>query len=166
MIIYLLRHGEYKQNGDLSKLGKKQIKLIAQNLKTENIDAIYSSTIKRCVQSAEILNKKLRLGIVYDERLKERGKLTDQPRNEQEKLWWQNYLNSNFSNQNPEGCKDFFERVFEFVEKLKTKKQSRVLLVAHSALLYALLYYVYKPQSEFAVWNSLSNGGYVRFEIN
>ncbi|MBQ3493882.1 MAG: histidine phosphatase family protein [Clostridia bacterium] len=166
MIIYLLRHGDYDKSGSLSELGKKQIKLIAKNLVNENIDAIYCSPIQRCVECSKIINKKLKLEVEFDERIRERDKVLGEPKTQQEKLWWENYLNPSFSSRNPEGCKEFFERVFDFVEELKNKKQSRVLVIAHSALLYAMLYYVYKPQNQLAIWNSLSNGGYVRFEIN
>lgn len=72
---YLVRHG-VKENlaGDppLSNLGVKQAEVTADYLNNLNIKKIYSSPLKRTLQTAEIISKKLGLIPVVDDRLTER----------------------------------------------------------------------------------------------
>lgn len=71
--IYLLRHGEKLNNedGPLTKIGRSQAKLLAKRLKKLNINKIYSSNLKRCKETAEIISKQLKLPIEYNKALRE-----------------------------------------------------------------------------------------------
>ena len=63
MYLILLRHAETEENrngivqgqhpGRVSELGKSQIETVVNKLKNETIDAIYSSDLKRCTDTAE-----------------------------------------------------------------------------------------------------------------
>lgn len=70
--IYLIRHGEKDNEGKfLSKKGIKQIKLLAKKFKKIKFDKIYSSDLERCKQTTEIINKQLKLPIIYEPGLRE-----------------------------------------------------------------------------------------------
>lgn len=72
---YLLRHGA-KENleGDppLSQVGIKQAEITAKYLAHKKIHTVYVSPMKRTRQTAEIINRILKLPIFTDDRLKER----------------------------------------------------------------------------------------------
>lgn len=63
--IFVVRHGQDKDNAQyilngrrdnsLTDLGKKQVKIIAGQLKKQNIQVIYSSPMKRAIQTAQII---------------------------------------------------------------------------------------------------------------
>ena len=166
MLIYLVRHGEDK-NDNLTKLGKKQIKLLAKTFKNTKFDAFYSSPLNRCLQTSNIINKTTKCNIVVDDRIKERFKLDHKPKTDHEKDWYNNYLNLDFESKTLECCKDFFARVFSFLDDVcKNKKQSNVLVVAHSALSYAFINYFCKTDCNIATWSSMANGSCIRFEFN
>jgi probable phosphoglycerate mutase len=67
MRLILTRHGETVENregivqgrlpGRLSKRGRKQVKLLAQRLKDEHIDAIFSSDLDRAAETAREIAK-------------------------------------------------------------------------------------------------------------
>ena len=81
MKIYFIRHGQTKYNekylhqpkdAELSELGIKQAKVLAKRFSKIPIDIIYSSSLKRAEQTAEIINKKLNKKVVYSDLLKEK----------------------------------------------------------------------------------------------
>ena len=71
MKLFLVRHGQSLANKErkhqgredewrntsLSNIGKTQAKKVADRLKDENFNLIYSSPLKRAKQTAEIINK-------------------------------------------------------------------------------------------------------------
>ena len=80
---FLLRHGEVqKEEGiiydwpsistfPLTKRGKEQIAKVAQKLKNQKIDLIYSSDSLRTRQTAEIIMEELGLKVNFDSRLRD-----------------------------------------------------------------------------------------------
>lgn len=84
MIFYLFRHGEtyfsknhvpYGEKGDLANILKEgipAIKKIALILKKNNVNIIYSSPIKRCVQTVKIIQKEVpSIKVIYKQDLEE-----------------------------------------------------------------------------------------------
>ena len=70
--IYLIRHGEKTLDGKkLTKRGILQSKHLAKYLKSEKITKIISSNINRSIQTAKIINKKLRAHHIRDSRIRE-----------------------------------------------------------------------------------------------
>ena len=79
--IFLLRHGESENNRDkiiegisdskLTHLGKMQAKRLAQIFKRENINAIYSSPLKRALETAKIIANKNKIKLAINNNLKE-----------------------------------------------------------------------------------------------
>ncbi|MDP2943007.1 MAG: histidine phosphatase family protein [Candidatus Omnitrophota bacterium] len=67
MNIFLVRHGESVWNREqriqgredpgLSEKGQRQAKALARRLKKENVEIIYTSGLKRCVQTARMIAK-------------------------------------------------------------------------------------------------------------
>ena len=80
-MIYLMRHGlddESKIGGwsdvKLTLEGIKQVNLSGINNRNLEVEKIISSDIKRCQQTALIMQKYLNVPIIYDERLREQNK--------------------------------------------------------------------------------------------
>ena len=81
--VYLVRHGETAWNRErrfqghqdvpLSPAGLFQAERLAQRLKSETFDAVYSSDLKRAVQTAEIVARELALPVVTLKGLRERS---------------------------------------------------------------------------------------------
>lgn len=79
--IYLIRHGEYVnpdymfpgrgQGYPLSEKGKEQVKSLAHYFEAKSIAAIYSSSLLRTKQTAEILSIELHVPVLFDDRLLE-----------------------------------------------------------------------------------------------
>lgn len=80
--IYLYRHGETEENkkhilqglmpGTLTEEGKRQAESSVDELKSYSIGLILCSDIKRCQDTAAIINKQLHLQTIYTPLLRER----------------------------------------------------------------------------------------------
>ncbi|MEK7550317.1 MAG: histidine phosphatase family protein [Patescibacteria group bacterium] len=99
---YLIRHGQkVGEAGDsgLTELGKIQAEKTAEFLNDKKIFKIYSSTFARAKETAEIINKTLKVGIVFDDRLRERmnwGSVPNQTLEEFLKEWEYSNLHREF----------------------------------------------------------------------
>ncbi|MBU1159872.1 class I tRNA ligase family protein, partial [Patescibacteria group bacterium] len=82
--IFLVRHGDSENNKKqilnslpekekfhLTESGIGQINYLADKIKNEKIDAIFSSPLLRTKETAEIISKKLGIEIIFDERIRE-----------------------------------------------------------------------------------------------
>jgi len=152
MEIFLIRHAEsigntkginYGQKIDypLSELGIVQSELLKERLSKIKFDAIYSSDLKRAVETAEIISPK-NLKINYDKRLRERnfGIIADKKdllKN------WKEYVKKEMENKNiqerdvvpleGESDKNHFDRVKEFFNELLSKHScnEKIIIVGH-----------------------------------
>lgn len=80
--IYLVRHGQTEENaqnilqghipGHLSEEGIRQVEILRDKLCTIHFDALISSDLKRCADTAAILNEPHHLPIEFDSHLRER----------------------------------------------------------------------------------------------
>lgn len=143
MKVYIVRHGQTVANSlkihntekeELTELGIKQAGELRDKIKDIDFDIIISSPLRRAVHTADIININNKK-IIYDDRLKERGhgNLTgnsDALKNRHE--YW-NY-NTTIQYGTSEKIKDFFNRVFCFLDELKTKEYNCVLIVAHAGV--------------------------------
>lgn len=167
MIILFIRHAEAK-NDKLTDFGKKQGKMLAEQTEDYEFAKIYSSPTNRCLETAKYYNKNKGLDFEIDDRLRERETLDNGPTTPEEKLWYDNYMNPNFSSEKPEGCKELLERVYSFldgaIKKHKDKDQNFV-IVSHSGIFYAVLSYFNKINTNEINWYKLSNASKVYFEI-
>ena len=63
-----------RQEEDITELGIKEANVLAEKYKNKEVTAIVTSPYKRCVHTAEIINKYLNVPIIYDDRFNEMGK--------------------------------------------------------------------------------------------
>lgn len=143
MNLYIVRHGEVNHNllkiynnedEDLNETGIKQAEELSKEIENIDYDIIISSPLVRAKHTADIINMKKR-EIVIDNRLKERnpGSLSGQSltitnRNE----YW--YYYSKIEYGTSENIVKFFNRVYSFLDDLKTMNYDKILIVAHSGV--------------------------------
>lgn len=96
--VYLVRHGQtdYNENGiiqgqldtELNETGEQQALALSERLQEENIDAIYSSTLQRAKNTAELIAGPHSVEIRPLEDLKDRsyGELEGEPKEKREEV--------------------------------------------------------------------------------
>ena len=167
MILMFVRHGD-SVNDELTELGKRQCELMVENDENYEFSKLYCSIMKRCKQTAFYLSEKYNLETEYVSGIKDRELLKGDPLSDDEKEWYDNYLNKNYSHKNPEGCKEFLERNFHEFDRIinaHKDKNENIILVAHSCTFYALQEYLKKTDSEEISYCRLSNCSKIYFEI-
>ena len=143
MKVYIVRHGQVPHNAlgqyntkdeDLTELGIQQAEELREKIKNIHFDIVISSSLLRARHTAYILTN-YDDKIITDERLRERscGTLSGQPLEVTNRDEYWNYY-SNIKYGTSENIKDFFNRVFDFLDELKTKDYNSVLIVAHSGV--------------------------------
>lgn len=143
MNVYIVRHGQVPHNvlgqynsndEDLTILGVQQAENLREQIDSIKFDVIICSPLKRAKHTADIINVNNQK-IIYDERIKERGcgDLSGYPLavTNREEYW--NY-NTTIKYGTSENIKSFFDRVYNFLDELKTKDYENVLIVAHSGV--------------------------------
>ena len=143
MKLYIVRHGQTTTNAlsyhslesdDLTELGIKQAEELREQIKNMKFDIIICSPLIRTKHTADIININNNK-IVYDDRIKERdpanlgGKSRE---NENREEYWNYYTTIQYGTS--ENIKEFFNRVYNFLDELKTKDYKSVLIVAHSGV--------------------------------
>lgn len=143
MKIYIVRHGQVPHNAlgqyntadeDLTELGIKQAEELKNKIKNLHFDIVISSPLLRATHTEYILTN-YDSSIIVDERLRERscGILSGQPLEVTNRDEYWNY-NSDVQYGINENIRDFFKRVYDFLDELKTKDYESVLIVAHSGV--------------------------------
>ena len=166
MKLIFVRHGD-DVNDNLTSLGRRQAKMICHELEYEEIDCVYVSPKKRTMQTANIICKRLDLNdVIIDTRLSEREKISPNMSKKEQDEFNENYLNPNFSRVNPEGCMEYKNRIFEFLDDIRVKdKDKTVLVVGHSSMIYILLAYIYGVGEDGNIkWARLGNCSKLCFE--
>ncbi len=156
------------ENTPISLAGKIQVKNAIRYYEKENIKAIYTSPCKRAIQTAEIIARKFDVPMYIIEELTERRKFDYVKGSEDEKIFMENYLNYDFDSDKFESCKKFIDRNFKAFDKIISKhydKNENVIVVGHSATLYALnTYFTGIPKNNQIVWLQCGNCCMVKFE--
>ena len=169
MRIIFVRHGE-QENDKLTRFGRKQAKLVVRELCYENISKIYSSPLGRTKETAQIIAKALKIkDIQFDNKLREREKKNGNMSKQDAEEFDINYLNPNFSRKDPEGCKEYLQRIFSFLKEIikSNTNESTVLIVGHSSMAYALCEFVIgKQKSKQIAWLRIGNCSKICFEYN
>ena len=143
MKIYIVRHGQVPHNAlkqynttdeDLTDLGIKQAEELRDKIKDMKFDIIICSPLNRAKHTAEIININNNK-IIYDDRIRERncGDLSEKPLEVTNREEYWNY-NTTIKYGTSENIKLFFDRVYNFLDELKTKEYEKVLIVAHSGV--------------------------------
>ena len=159
MYIYFVRHGQTDDNMNnivqgrkdnlLNENGKNQAEVVGNKLKELNIpfDKIYSSPLKRAVESATIINNILKIGdleIHPDLTEREFGNL------EGLDVSYMRWLvqNPNFKPVNFETDEQIINRVHNCVKEI-VKTGENILIVCHSHTIKAMLTYINKEKYGF-----------------
>ena len=146
MDILLTRHGQTEWNLlkkvqgkadiELNEKGIKQAEATRESLINEKIDLIVCSPLKRAIQTAEIINQGRNIEMIIDERISERdfGEFEGMLDTEFDfnALW---SYKKNLKYDKAENIKDFFERVYNFLDSIKKEYEGkRILIVAHGGI--------------------------------
>lgn len=178
MKITFVRHGETNWNlegrlqgqTDIPKLtekGLKQIELAGKKLKENEYDVIICSPLERTIQTAKQI--KPNSNMIFDDRLKERSYGNLEGHYSSEKTYDINLLwdyNINYSDNNVETVKDFFKRIYSFLDELIKKDYKSVLLVSHGGVSIALRTYFEKiPLDSNLLELSIDNCEVITYDI-
>ncbi len=160
MELIFVRHGETDSNkkktflgwtdAELNDEGIRQACKLGEELKRITFDGIYSSSLKRASKTAEIINEKLNMEIVYSDNLKERNfgiwddltydeicKRYPKERSEWEKNW------INYSVEKGESAEESYIRNIRFVDDVILAKDSGTyLIVTHLGTIRFILTYL------------------------
>jgi len=159
--IIFVRHGESKTNindttscdldheWSLTENGKKMAEKMAKDF-SEKVDVILCSPILRACETAEILNKKLKVDIIKDDALLERNfgvwnNLSGEQRKEKsdnqyyESLPWESEERFAYRPEDGESYNDVLNRVGEFVERINKEYSGKTVVVVSHAIVCAAL---------------------------
>lgn len=155
MKLFLIRHGEvsWKKIGflsytnlNLTKKGILQAKRLARRFKNEKIDEIYSSRLKRCIQTANEIAKYFNLRIRQTPTLNEvnfgifEGLTLEEAEKKYPKIFKEREKNKwNFRIPEGESYKDAAKRISPFILKIKKKKNKNIAIVTHVTIIKILL---------------------------
>lgn len=160
MKIYVTRHGETDWNVkhknikignniknssitdddfiDMNTIGIKQAENLAKQLKNTSIDLIICSPLPRAKQTAEIIVKGRNIPIIFDRDISVRefgehkGKVADVDFDFTHGFW---SYKANIKYKKAENIRDFFNRVYSFLDKIKEKYEDKnILLVTHGSI--------------------------------
>jgi broad specificity phosphatase PhoE len=156
MKIYLLRHGQTNLNRDgkyqgaidkdLNEFGKKQAELLGKKIQKFNIDIIYSSDLKRVMETSKIINNYVSTEIIIKEELREINMgtwdtLTVDERfisDEKYAKEWHKHL-SDLPYPNGECGGDVCKRVMQVIEDIKKQQYENVAIVTSGGTISILL---------------------------
>lgn len=146
MKLYILRHGETDANAqgivqgwldtELNAKGVAQATLAAHDF-DKPIDAIYSSDLKRAVRTAEEFRNRYKTTPYFqDARIRERN-FGDAAGTHRDDHNWEQFwsVEDRSTIANAEIINDFTKRVADFLEELKAKPYTSVLIVTHGGVL-------------------------------
>lgn len=152
MVLYIMRHGETKENlknqingrnnHGLTLKGIQQAKNNQQIIVNLKIDNIFCSPLKRAIQTCKIATKN-KYKIIYDNRLLERDTKNMQYKsmNLLNKAIWYDF-DKDIVYENLEGFKSVINRVNDFIENLKLNYNDKnILIVTHGDICKAIHFY-------------------------
>jgi len=182
MKLILTRHGETVENkdgilqgwlpGKLTKDGIKQVKLAAKRLKDVKIDVIFTSDLKRCVDTAKEIKKFHKNSkFIKEKALRERNLGIFQGKNKNEVNWDENRANYNkidFVLENGESFLIMEKRIIKFFKNvLKNYNKETVLIVCHGGTLRVLVGFLTRKNLEYSLkQDAHHNTAISEFEID
>lgn len=151
MNLYVVRHGQTNWNIqglvqgltdiELNETGIEQANQIAEFLKNVKFSAIYSSPLKRTIQTAKLINKYHNIDIIPDKRIIERcfGNFEGTNNLKNKFHYWDYELN--LEDNNVESVKMLFNRVKNFLYEIYNnynETDSNILLITHGGTAIAI----------------------------
>ncbi|MDE5630416.1 MAG: histidine phosphatase family protein [Bacilli bacterium] len=143
MKVYIVRHGEVSSNAKgiynlvddkLNEKGIEQANILREKVREINYDVIISSPLIRAEETSKIINVHDK-EILYDDRLSERdaGSFKGRSLDLTDRYEYWNY-NTEVQQGDEELIKNFFKRVWEFLDELKRKDYESVIISCHSGV--------------------------------
>ena len=155
---YLIRHGEKERiagDPELTEIGKKQAIATGKYFKDKKIKAIYSSPLKRTVETAKHIASFHNLEVIVDHKLLERanwGDLPGQSFTEFVKMWQLCDENRDYTPLVGDSSRKAGERIEKFLHQLHPKhKNDEVVLVVHGGLIADFLLNVFPTFTDRAM---------------
>ena len=151
--LLLSRHGAIDWSGrigapndGLSDLGRRQALALAQRLAGQEAAALYSSTLRRAAETAEVLARHLGLEVRWDARLREwdpgdwLGLPEEEVKARYPEEWERVFADLDHPMPGGETFSQLQQRVFEFAREVsQAHPDQQVLLVSHGGALSALI---------------------------
>ena len=148
MNITIVRHGETNENrkkiiqghsfGSLSDNGKEQVRRVAERLKDERFDAVFSSDLERARDSASMIMEYHESEVICTPLLRERSVGEFEGKSYQ---YLKDYLEKQgfdfvtFRPKKGENYQDIRNRAIEFLKQLESSGKKNVLIVTHGGFL-------------------------------
>lgn len=150
----------------LSEEGIRQAETLARLLENTSYDVVYISELPRTRETADIINRYQGKELIVDKRINENrhgfeGEAVEvfvDALNNAKDPW-----NAKFND--GESLNEAANRVFSFVEELKTKPYESVLIVTHGYITKVLFSYFEAKTSEEAIEFDLPQGTYIEFAL-
>ena len=172
-MIYFVRHGQTEWNKigrmqgridiELNNEGKQQAMIVREKLKGVKFDKVFSSPLKRAVETAKIICDQ---EVLVDDRLIERsnGELEGKLKTEIEEF--PDFNNPNDTRFGIESLNNFKARINNFLdETLKKYKDKNVLVVTHAGVcLYVRCYFEGEPNGNLYENYKLKNGDVLSYK--
>ncbi|MEO0151214.1 MAG: histidine phosphatase family protein [candidate division WOR-3 bacterium] len=171
MKIYLVRHGQTDYNvndllqgwtdNELNENGINQAFELSQKLKNEKFDIIFSSDLKRAIQTAQIINEnnKFKTNLISDKRLREQymgdweGKKYSMLVQEYKEFFIKVKENPFYFNPpNGEKFEDVVNRVKSFLNELEKQNYEKILIVGHQ-IVNAIIFTILENKNWNDFWN-------------
>lgn len=154
-----LRQNRYQGWSDtpLNREGKSEIRSLRNRICQENVEVIFSSPLKRALESARTLARYLRLDVEVDERLKEmnfgawEGMTYDEITTKFPEAfrWWERDLLT-FKPAGGESINELRMRVESFLRDLAAREEETILIVTHGGVIRSsLLHFLDLPAAIF-----------------
>lgn len=174
MKVYIVRHGEVSSNvekvynrvdDNLNENGINQAKTLREKMKAIDYNIIISSPLVRARETSEIINIHDK-EIIYDERLSERdaGSFKGKSLDLTDRYEYWNY-NTNLVQGDEENIRDFFKRVWSFLDELKCKDYESVVISCHSGVSKAIRGYFEGIDDGDFLNKGLKNGEIKMYEL-
>jgi len=159
MKLIFCRHGETDWNAEgrmqghadipLNQIGINQAYNLKERLKDIKIDFIFSSPLKRALETAEIINESLHIPLIIEPALIERdlGKYEGLTRSEIEKMGINIHLELDNKIPTVESALEIEERIYNLLDKLKREYEDKtILIVSHGGVGKVVYWYFNSPK--------------------
>lgn len=159
MNIYLLRHGETESNSkkvyygklnvELNDKGKVQCKAAGKRLQNIPFNKVYTSGMKRAIQTAEIALSGKKVELIKDKRINEmnlgdfEGKNYEENQSqypEEWKKWTEDW--KGYAPPKGESYVEFYTRVKNFIEDIIKLEDENILIVTHGGVIKSVYAYI------------------------
>ncbi len=171
MLIHIIRHGKTKGNFEKRYIGTTDESLAEQSLLdlkpfTQKMDAVYSSPLLRCRQTATLLFPKNTILVANNLKECHFGDFENKNYDELKDLVeYKNWINGKIPVPNGENNSDFKKRCSlcfkAIVEKTLSKNKNSIAIIAHGGTIMSIMEAFAIPEKQFYDWQPPNNSGFI-----